>query len=158
MSIETEIGRIQMAKDVIKQAIQKQGVSVPDSAKIDDMGSLIEQIQASGGSSGQFAEIVATEWTPPSDTDKYPLTRKNVKYALISDKSAINRPNSAVVALMLTDAEFFTGFKPISELTTGYQGNLTQTVNYYGKRTDDSYIQSSEYFVSGRTYDVILVY
>lgn len=49
MSVATEILRIQGAEADIKTAITGKGVSVPASAKIDDLADLIDSIQTGGG-------------------------------------------------------------------------------------------------------------
>lgn len=49
MSVATEILRIQGAKADIKTAIAGKGVTVPASAKIDDLSDLIDAIQTGGG-------------------------------------------------------------------------------------------------------------
>ncbi len=111
-----------------------------------------------GGSVAPFEKVEILEWTPAANTKDYPLVRADAKYCAISDKSANGRPNSSVVSLVMTNAEFFAGFKPITELKTGFQGGLEQTVNYYGKDVRATSITASANFAAGRTYDVILVY
>lgn len=49
MSVATEILRIQGAEADIKNAITGKGVTVPASAKIDDLADLIDAIQTGGG-------------------------------------------------------------------------------------------------------------
>ena len=51
MSIQTELTRITNAKTAIKAAIEGKGVTVPDGTLLDGMASLIEGIEAGGGSS-----------------------------------------------------------------------------------------------------------
>lgn len=50
MSIQTELTRLQNAKAAIKAAIEGKGVTVPDTTLLDGMASLIESIEAGGGS------------------------------------------------------------------------------------------------------------
>lgn len=50
MSIQTELTRIKNAKAAIKTAIEGKGVTVPDGTLLDGMASLIESIEAGGGS------------------------------------------------------------------------------------------------------------
>ena len=52
MSIQTELTRIKNAKAAIKTAIEGKGVTVPDATLLDGMASLIESIEAGGGSGG----------------------------------------------------------------------------------------------------------
>ena len=50
MSIQTELARITNAKAAIKTAIEGKGVTVPDGTLLNGMASLIESIEAGGGS------------------------------------------------------------------------------------------------------------
>lgn len=50
MSIQTELTRIINAKAAIKTAVEGKGVTVPDGTLLDGMASLIESIEAGGGS------------------------------------------------------------------------------------------------------------
>lgn len=52
MSIQTELPRIINAKAAIKAAIEGKGVTVPEATLLDGMASLIESIEAGGGSGG----------------------------------------------------------------------------------------------------------
>ncbi len=50
MSIETEIARLNNAKEAIKTSLTEKGVTVPENAKIDDYPDLIDSIETEGGS------------------------------------------------------------------------------------------------------------
>lgn len=50
MSIQTELTRLTNAKAAIKAAIEGKGVTVPDATLLDGMATLIESIEAGGGS------------------------------------------------------------------------------------------------------------
>jgi hypothetical protein len=68
MSIASDVTRIEGAKAAIKAAIEGKGVTVPDATLLDGMASLIESIEAGGGSSTKdfyFATIT------PSNTLEY---------------------------------------------------------------------------------------
>lgn len=54
MSIQTELTRLTNAKAAIQTAIEGKGVTVPSGTLLDGMASLIESIEAGGGS-GNFA-------------------------------------------------------------------------------------------------------
>ena len=49
MSIQSEIDRIALAKNAIRNAIEAKGVSVPQEVSIDDYASKVDAIQAGGG-------------------------------------------------------------------------------------------------------------
>ena len=59
MSIQTELTRITNAKAAIKTAIEGKGVTVPAGTLLDGMASLIESIEAGGGSGGKAYKIVS---------------------------------------------------------------------------------------------------
>lgn len=64
MSIQTELSRIINAKAAIKVAIEGKGVTVPESTLLDGMASLIESIEAGGGSTEPYAKIITGTHTP----------------------------------------------------------------------------------------------
>lgn len=64
MSVQTEITRIESAKTAIATAIEGKGVTVPVGTLLDGMASLIESIEAGGGSANQ---LVYGTYTPASD-------------------------------------------------------------------------------------------
>ena len=64
MSIQTELTRITNAKAAIKTAIEGKGVTVPDATLLDGMASLIESIQAGGGTT-------YGAYTPSEDLSTY---------------------------------------------------------------------------------------
>ena len=66
MSIQTELTRITNAKAAIKTAIEGKGVTVPDGTLLDGMASLIESIEAGGGS-GNVASGTLTPADESSD-------------------------------------------------------------------------------------------
>ena len=64
MSVQSEITRIESAKTAIATAIEGKGVTVPSGTLLDGMASLIEAIEAGGGSENQ---LVYGTYTPASD-------------------------------------------------------------------------------------------
>lgn len=79
MSIQTELSRIINAKLAIKTAIEGKGVTVPDGTLLDGMASLIESIEAGGGSDTLFGTYFETgSIIPASDiTDNYTIQFQN---------------------------------------------------------------------------------
>lgn len=70
MSIQTELTRLQNAKAAIKAAIEGKGVSVPDATLLDGMASLIEGIEAGGGSGIELPtgyQLTSGTYTPNSE-------------------------------------------------------------------------------------------
>lgn len=70
MSIQTDLTRIKNAKAAIKAAIEGKGVSVPDGTLLDGMASLIEGIEAGGGSGIELPtgyQLTSGTYTPNSE-------------------------------------------------------------------------------------------
>ena len=72
MSIQTELTRLTNAKAAIKAAIEGKGVTVPEATLLDGMASLIESIEAGGGSGG--TQLAYGTFTPAADTYNYVVT------------------------------------------------------------------------------------
>lgn len=72
MSIQSEITRLNDAKSAIKAAIEDKGVTVPDTTMLDGMASLIESIEAGGGSSwtDSYSVFATGTFTPTENTTK----------------------------------------------------------------------------------------
>lgn len=66
MSVQSEITRLENAKAAIKAAIEGKGVTVPEATLLDGMASLIESIEAGGGSGSTepYAKIITGTHTP----------------------------------------------------------------------------------------------
>lgn len=73
MSIQTDLTRIKNAKAAIKAAIEGKGVTVPDATLLDGMASLIESIEAGGGSGLEIANyyVFGGSFTPAEDVSDY---------------------------------------------------------------------------------------
>lgn len=73
MSIQTQIDRLQDAKSSLKAAISEKGVTVPDSASLDDYASYVSQIINADTVDGwHFA--VRDDGTPPTSAVSNTLT------------------------------------------------------------------------------------
>ena len=70
MSIQTELARITNAKAAIKAAVEGKGVTVPDGTLLDGIASLIESIEAGGGSSwtDSYSVFATGTFTPTENT------------------------------------------------------------------------------------------
>lgn len=81
MSVQTEISRIESAREAIKLAIAGKGVDVPTGAKLDLMPALIEAIEAGGGFDvpGHVTETVV--FTPVGATTDMSFTLENIKFS-----------------------------------------------------------------------------
>lgn len=73
MSVQTEIDRLESAKEAIETAIAGKGVTVPDGTKLDGMAALIESIEAGGGGNSNLSLLGAGTFTG-NDAYKYELT------------------------------------------------------------------------------------
>lgn len=72
MSVQSEITRIESAKTAIATAIEGKGVTVPEGTLLDGMATLIESIEAGGGSGG--TQLAYGTFTPAADTYDYVVT------------------------------------------------------------------------------------
>lgn len=97
MSVQTEINRLDAAKDAIAAAIAGKGVTVPDGTKLDGLATLINNIQASG----EVSQIATGEFTPTSSWASDSITISGIgfkpKYVFImlaSGASSGNTPYS----------------------------------------------------------------
>ena len=70
MSIQTELTRITNAKAAIVAAVEGKGVTVPDGTLLDGMASLIESIEAGGGSSStdSYSAFATGTFTPTENS------------------------------------------------------------------------------------------
>lgn len=67
MSIQTELNRLNAAKNNLKTAIEGKGVAVPDSTKLDGYSALVDQISSGGGSNVVIVEFPSlTQDSPDS--------------------------------------------------------------------------------------------
>lgn len=75
MSIQTELTRITSAKAAIKAAIEGKGITVPDSAKLDEMAALIDSISSDGGSSwiDNYTVFATGNFTPIETLNEYSI-------------------------------------------------------------------------------------
>lgn len=75
MSTKTEIMRLQNAKTSIKTAIEGKGITVPDSAKLDEMAALIDSISSDGGSSwiDNYTVFATGNFTPIETLNEYSI-------------------------------------------------------------------------------------
>ena len=92
MSIQSEITRIESAKTAIAAAIEGKGVTVPDATLLDGMASLIESIEAGGGSENQ---LVYGTYTPASDQTAAYGGSFSAEFGFVPDVFVMCRPISA---------------------------------------------------------------
>ena len=90
MSIQTDLTRIKNAKAAIKSAIEGKGVTVPDATLLDGMASLIESIQAGGGTEPYIEETYDSSSQLVSATlHGHTITRTNLFYKCSTLSSVI---------------------------------------------------------------------
>ena len=93
MSIQTDLTRIKNAKAAIKAYIEGKGLTVPDATLLDGMASMLESIEAGGGS-GNFA---TGTFTTTDDITSNVVINHNLgvkpKFIIVlcTDHSAYNR-------------------------------------------------------------------
>lgn len=90
MSIQSEITRIETAKEAIKTAIEGKGVTVPSGTLLDGMAALVDAIEAGGGG----GNIVAGSFTPTSDINAYTVNHnfntKDICYVVFMSANKID--------------------------------------------------------------------
>lgn len=77
MSIQSQIDRINGAKNSIKSAISSKGVSVPSGASIDDLPALVRSIPQEGGSGSGIIDVTEL---PTDDIDEGAVYRVTENY------------------------------------------------------------------------------
>ena len=138
MSIQTELTRITNAKAAIKTAIEGKGVTVPDGTLLDGMASLIESIEAGGGSNYIVETHVITF------TDEI-ICGKGASVELCD--TAIQTP---LCLGMITYADYAksNAYVPILYFGTNTQLiGVTGTSGYACGTTDSGYLSSSKGYV-----------
>ena len=156
MSIQTELSRIINAKAAIKAAIEGKGVTVPDATLLDGMASLIESIEAGGGTiSGRkfiSGEITFSE-TP---TSKITISHDSVGFRsqpfvfLAANASAPSDNTGALISARSGSGVYVNSSKHFSLLSS-----VSETIDYKGYANDTSFtIQSysARKMLAGKTY------
>ena len=70
MSVQSEISRLNAAKNSLKTAIESKGVAVPDSTKLDGYSALVDQISSGGGSNVVIVEFPGLTQNSPSSVSQ----------------------------------------------------------------------------------------
>lgn len=138
MSIQTELTRITNAKSAIKTAIEGKGVTVPNGTLLDGMASLIDSIEAGGGS-GYIVEEHAVTFAEE-------ITCAKGASVELCD-TAIQTP---LCLGMVTYANYAksNAYVPILSFGVSHElANVTPTSGYACATTDSSYTSSSKGYV-----------
>ena len=156
MSIQTELTRLTNAKSAIKAAIEGKGVTVPDATLLDGMASLIESIEAGGGTiSGKkfiSGEITFSE-TPTSDIT---ISHDSVGFRtqpfvfLAGSATAPSDNIGALISVRSGSGVYVNSSKRFYLLSS-----VSETIDYNGYVNDTSFkIQSysATKMLAGKTY------
>ena len=156
MSIQTELTRIINAKAAIKTAVEGKGVTVPADTLLDGMASLIESIEAGGGTisgkkfiSGEitFSETPTSEITVSHDS----LGLKSQVFVfLAADASAPSDHTGALISARRGSGVYVNSSKRFSLISS-----RAETIAYSGYVNDTSFeIQSysAKKMLAGKTY------
>ncbi|MDD7491916.1 MAG: hypothetical protein PUK39_04745 [Clostridiales bacterium] len=156
MSIQTELTRIINAKAAIKTAIEGKGVTVPDATLLDGMASLIESIEAGGGTisgrkfiSGEitFSETPTSNITISHDSVGF---RSQPFVFLANTASAPSDHIGALISARRGSGVYVNSSKRFSLLST-----VSETIDYYGYVNDTSFeikSASATKMLAGKTY------
>lgn len=82
MSVQSEISRLNAAKNSLKTAIESKGVAVPDSTKLDGYSALVDQISSGGDSNVVVVELSELD----SDGAQTTLTDEQISLIFSTDK------------------------------------------------------------------------
>ena len=156
MSIQTELTRLTNAKAAIKTAIEGKGVTVPDGTLLDGMASLIESIEAGGGTisgrkfiSGEitFSETPTSKITISHDS----LGFRSQPFVFLADIATA--PSHHIGALI--SARSGSGVYVNSNKLFSLLSSISETIKYNGYELDTSFeIQpnSAKKMLAGKTY------
>ena len=156
MSIQTELTRITNAKAAIKTAIEGKGVTVPADTLLDGMASLIESIEAGGGTiSGKkfiSGEITFSE-TPTSEIsishDSLGVYSQPFVF-LATNASAPSDNTGALISVRRGSGVYVNSSNRFSLLSS-----ISDTISYSDYANDTSFtIQSysARKMLAGKTY------
>ena len=170
MSIQTELSRIINAKAAIKAAIEGKGVTVPEATLLDGMASLIDSIEAGGGSGG--AQLAYGTFTPAEDTLDYVVTHNlgvmpdfivvwssdastpsTYKGVLAIAASAKIRGNGQWYVRCRNSSYYY--FANTYDITTGYSNSALFNVNETSFTVFPS--RSLNYASAGVTYGYVVI-
>lgn len=126
MSVQTELDRLNAAKNSLKTAIESKGVAVPDSTKLDGYSALVDQISSGGDSNVVVVDIPELN----SNNTQVTLTDEQIKL-LSSDKNVVYlRPASGLLLQRIMKAENSLSFSGPSFMQ--YDDNVLMLVETVG--------------------------
>ena len=156
MSIQTELTRITNAKAAIKTAIEGKGVTVPDGTLLNGMASLIESIEAGGGTisgkkfiSGEitFSETPTSEITISHDS----LGVRSQPFVFLAADARVPSNNiGALINVRCGSGVYVNSSKRFSLLSS-----ISETIDCYGLANDTSFTirsNSATKMLAGKTY------
>lgn len=138
MSIATEINRLQVAKQDIKQAIINKGVAVSDVETIDTYASKIDQIQGGGGDNTVLNKLIDG----------------SIEEITIPDGITTICPYGLAMRVSLTSVTIPTSVTSIGEAAMMACPSIT-TVNYNGTIAQWRAIEKGDYYLADAATDVI---
>lgn len=156
MSIQTELTRLTNAKAAIKAAIEGKGVTVPAATLLDGMATLIESIEAGGGTiSGKkfiSGEITFSE-TPTSEIiiSHDSLGFRSQPFVFLAGTASSPSDNTGA----LISARSGSGVYVNSSNRFSLLSSISETINYNGHANDTSFkiqYKSSQKMLAGKTY------
>ena len=156
MSIQTELTRITNAKAAIKTAVESKGVTVPDGTLLDGIASLIESIEAGGGTisgkkfiSGEitFSETPTSEITISHDSLGF---RSEPFVFLAGTASAPSDHTGALISARSGSGVYVNSSNRFSVLSS-----VSYTIDYSYSVNDTSFTiksKSATKMLAGKTY------
>ena len=171
MSIQTDLTRIKNAKAAIKAYIEGKGLTVPDATLLDGMASMLESIEAGGGSSDYtpFELITMGTITPTEDTQNLAIPipdnvgTNTLRAIWLIANNSIRDYNGSIEAKYQISWYMSILGKYNYTRTTTFRGNLqtyASVENHVANWIDGNNIKSfsSHYFVAGVDYQYIAIW
>lgn len=166
MSVQSEITRLENAKAAIKAAIEGKGVTVPDTTLLDGMASLIESIEAGGGSATSITGTITLNgaWgevnllTYEELTNVFGETLPTLFVAIYRTSYASSHTNGCLWvsnqenAIYLYRSSGTSGFANSAVLSTS-PPTITKTEGLIIPRYSSYYFKGGEHYYSVSRYD-----
>lgn len=126
--VQTEISRLESAKEAIATAITGKGVTVPNGTMLDGMAALIESIEAEGGGGSGGAKVVTGTFTVSSSVSTTQQTVASVHGLDFRPKFIFVMRDKSKSSLNTTEYTYGCMYDTVNAFYRTYSGKST---NFY---------------------------